>query len=122
MTGYTPPRLEVVDDDPAALRSLLAKVLARLECVTGERDVLMRKLADERRLRRYDPRMPCTCDTCLREGPHDHWCTVHLADFEDLEVPPCDCGLREGVRRTPANAIVKTCEDCSRPKTNEPPS
>jgi hypothetical protein len=26
---------------------------------------------------------------------------VHLADYEEMDVPPCDCGLRDGERRTP---------------------
>ena len=54
----------------------------------------------------------CCCASCLREGRHDDWCSVHLADHEALEVPPCDCGLREGVRRTPELKPVRLCS-CS---------
>jgi len=43
----------------------------------------------------------CPCHVCQAEDPHDPWCSVHLADHEHLEHPPRDCGLREGVRRTP---------------------
>jgi hypothetical protein len=48
----------------------------------------------------------CPCPSCTAEGQHDPWCTVHLADYEHLDRPPCDCGLREGVRRTPELAPV----------------
>jgi len=55
----------------------------------------------------------CPCPTCTAEGQHDPWCTVHLADYEHLTVPPCDCGVRSGERRQPANAPqwVHRCDE-----------
>lgn len=40
----------------------------------------------------------CPCPSCTREGQHDPWCMVHLADEEGIN---CDCGLRDGVQREP---------------------
>jgi hypothetical protein len=37
----------------------------------------------------------CPCPVCTREGQHDAWCSVHDATYENMETPPCDCGLRE---------------------------
>jgi len=50
-------------------------------------------------------------DPCEQEDDHDPWCMVRLADLEHLELAerPCDCGLRDGVRRTPALTPVSVC-------------
>ncbi len=45
----------------------------------------------------------CPCPVCVREGAHNAYCSVHLADTEALDVPPCDCGHRDGVPRHPEN-------------------
>jgi hypothetical protein len=49
----------------------------------------------------------CPCESCEREGAHDAWCSVHHADYEALDVPPCDCGLREGTTKWPEWKPVK---------------
>jgi hypothetical protein len=49
----------------------------------------------------------CSCASCAREGRHDDWCTVHIADYEAMHTLPCDCGLRDGERRVPALTPVK---------------
>lgn len=50
------------------------------------------------------------CHVCQAEGQHDPWCTIHLADYEDMDRPPCDCGLRVVVRRTPSLKPVVLCD------------
>jgi hypothetical protein len=52
----------------------------------------------------------CSCPCCLRDGRHDDECSVHLADNEALEVPPCDCGVRTAERTVPANTMVMVCD------------
>jgi hypothetical protein len=48
----------------------------------------------------------CLCKSCLREGMHDPDCSVHLADNEALAKAPCDCGLRDGVKKAPAGRLI----------------
>lgn len=51
----------------------------------------------------------CGCPSCEADGKHHDDCTVHHADYEDVDPPPCDCGLRDGRYREPANAITTVC-------------
>lgn len=53
----------------------------------------------------------CPCPSCTREGAHHAWCTVHLADYENMRVPPCDCGRRDGKPRIPE--LAPTASICA---------
>lgn len=65
------------------------------------------------------PPLPeCPCPWCTTEGAHDPHCLVHHADHEADELAPCDCGLREGTYRQPANAIVDV--HCDPPDWSNP--